>query len=1236
MNLFLLNNKLLKVKRFFILTIIFSTIVSCATKVAQINNKTNETKLTENVLQSEIAHTFYLLGDAGNAKKDSTTIALSSFEKVLNESSKEATVLYLGDNIYPKGMPEKNDLGRELAVHQLDVQINAVKNFKGKTIFIPGNHDWYSGGVNGLKREQEYVEEKLGKNSFLPKDGCSIKTIDISDEIVLIIIDSEWYITNWDNHPTLNDECEIKTRNQFLDEFRSEIKKARGKTTLVAIHHPMYSNGPHGGQYSFKEHLKPAPILGTLKNIIRKTTGIVNADLSNKYYNDLKKNIVAAALQNDRVIFISGHEHSLQYLIEDNIPQIISGSGSKTTPTRNIKGGRFSYGVNGYAILDIYENGASKIRFISAKNDKVEFETIVLKPHSFKKEKSYPILTKDSIQASIYSKEETQKGKFYTFLWGERFRKYYSIPVKTKIAYLDTLKGGLIPVRKGGGTQSRTLRLKDKDGRQYVMRAMKKNASQYIQAAMFKDQYVEGEFKNTKAESLVKDVFTGSHPYAPFTMDVLSDAISLAHLNSKLYYIPKQDALGDFNDEFGDELYLFEEHASDGHNDLVSGNFTGNIISTMDVLKEIHDDESKMIDEKEFIKARLFDMLVGDWDRHQDQWRWLEFKENEQYIYRPLPRDRDQPFSRMSDGFILGAAIKLIPTAKLLKKYDSDLKNVKGFNIESFPLDIAFITDATKEVWDEQVALIQKNITNDVIDKAFQSIPKEVSDQTVEDIKTMLINRRENLQEISDRYFNLVNKYAVITATNKDDYIKIEAKRKGEVEVFVFRKKDNTIKDLFHHRVYNPKLTKEIWIYGLDDDDIFEVIGKSKKIKIRLIGGQNNDAYKVEKGKNIVIYDYKTKKNDVTNASKATLKLQDKYAINVYDYKKLKTNTNQLIPTIGANPDDGFKIGINNTYTVYGFERNPFTRQHQFKGAYYFATNGYEFDYKGEFANVVGDLNLVLQSKFQSPNFSLNFFGYGNEISNNDDDFGLNYNRVKVREFNIGSSLVWKLYGGSQISLGLQYASIEVQETTTRFVENNPQLPDYIFDENQFFNTNIKYFFENYDNKTYPTMGMQIGLEMGYKKSLDVKDRNFGYIIPEISFNHKLSSSGKLVLATKMKSQINIGDDFEFYQGASIGGNDGLRGYRNQRFLGNQSFYQNTDIRYSFNRVKTQFIPIKLGIYGAFDYGRVWLKHENSNKWNNSYGGGFFINGAELLSLNLGVFNSNDGFRVAFGLGFAF
>ena len=184
----------------------------------------------------------------------------------------------------------------------------------------------------------------------------------------------------------------------------------------------------------------------------------------------------------------------------------------------------------------------------------------------------------------------------------------------------------------------------------------------------------------------------------------MADAVNIYHTNPVLYYIPKQKALGSFISEFGDELYMIEEHTSEGHSDLSSFGFQDKIISTDDMMKKIHKDEDIVIDEAAYIRARLFDMLIGDWDRHQDQWRWIEFKENGKKVYRPLPRDRDQAFSKMSDGFLLSSAVALIPTTRLLRKYDEDLVDVKGVNIEPYPLDMELIQQSNKEVWDAQVS----------------------------------------------------------------------------------------------------------------------------------------------------------------------------------------------------------------------------------------------------------------------------------------------------------------------------------------------------------------------------------------------------------------------------------------------------------------------------------------------------------------------------------------------------
>ncbi len=1230
------------IKYFFFIAIVL-VLNGCATYTAQFKKVDGKNDLKV----EDIEHTFYLIGDAGNSELGSKSEALLALQEKLKEVSMNGTVLFLGDNIYPKGLPSKKSDQRTLAKHRIDVQINAVKDFSGKSIFIPGNHDWYS-GLKALKRQEKYVEDRLGKNSFLPENGCPLETVKISDDIILLIIDSEWYITNWDRQPTINDNCDIKTRAKFYNEFRSAIKKAQGKTTIVALHHPMFTNGPHGGQYTFGSHMKPLPILGTLKNVLRKTSGVSPADLQHKRYNEFRKQIITLSQQNDKVVFVSGHEHSLQYLKQDNIPQIISGAGSKVSGTRNIGDGKFSYGTSGYAQLDILKDGSSRVAFYSVKEDKVVYTAEVFAKNAKKDLPKFAASFPRTIKASIYTSEQTKKSNFYKFLWGERYRKYFSTKVEVPAVNLDTLYGGLTPVRRGGGNQSKSLRMKDPEGREYVLRALKKNPSQYLQATIFKDQYVEGQFDNTFTEDLLYDVFAGSHPYAPFVIGKLSDAVGVYHTNPKLFYVPKQQALGAYNDDYGDELYMIEERASDDHGDKASFGFSNKLISTDDILAKLHKDEDFVIDEVSYIRARLFDMLIGDWDRHEDQWRWIRFKENGKTVYRPMPRDRDQAFSIMSDGFLLGSAVTLIPGARLLRKYDEDLKDVQGVNVEPYPLDMALINESGKDVWDSQVKYIQDHLTDAAIDEAFLNFPKEVRGKTTDEIKRKLKGRRTNLQAISNRYFEVVNKFAVVTGTDKDDFFSIECLGKGKVTVTGHRIKKGEKADVFHQRTYNSNETKEIWIYGLDDDDIFEVKGINSKIKVRLIGGQNNDTYRIPEGGKIYVYDHKSKKNDISEAKKARIRLRDDYESNVYDFKKIKNNLNQLVPSIGSNPDDGLKVGFKNTYTAYGFERNPFTARHTLSAMYYFATSGYDINYNGEIANVFGKVNVGLDIAFNSPNYAINFFGYGNSTPNpeaNDNDgldVDLDYNRVKIRTFSIAPSFIWRGDLGASFKLSGFYESNEIDRTSGRFVALPDVVPNAVFDQQDFYGLEANYHFKNVDNKAFPTLGMEVNLLTGYKNNVS-SSKGFAYVIPELSIDYKLIPSGQLVLATKVRGHFNLGDDFEFYQGAFLGAKTGLRGYRNERFTGKSAFVQSTDIRWNLSDLKTGLLPIHIGIYAGADYGKVWVNDTlvsnttfNDNELNTSFGGGLFVNVANMMTGNVSAFNSDDGLRFAFKIGFGF
>ena len=82
--------------------------------------------------ESELLHSFYLIGDAGNSelsKKDSTLVLL---EKEITKAKKNSTLISLGDNVYPKGIPNNKDKLYKLAKHRLNVQIDIVKKISMK------------------------------------------------------------------------------------------------------------------------------------------------------------------------------------------------------------------------------------------------------------------------------------------------------------------------------------------------------------------------------------------------------------------------------------------------------------------------------------------------------------------------------------------------------------------------------------------------------------------------------------------------------------------------------------------------------------------------------------------------------------------------------------------------------------------------------------------------------------------------------------------------------------------------------------------------------------------------------------------------------------------------------------------------------------------------------------------------------------------------------------------------
>lgn len=1211
---------------------------SCATYNVKKGKNLSEIQHSDRKAENDFK--IFLIGDAGNADEPQAQQTLNLLKSKLDSADKNSMLIFLGDNIYPDGMPKKSDKDYALAKQKLENQLNITKNFKGKTLVIPGNHDWYN-GLDGLKAQEELVKNYFDdKKAFLPKNSCPIDDISLTKDVKLIVIDTEWALANWDNYPGINKNCDIKTREDLFVEFKDLVNKNQDKRIIVALHHPIISTGTHAGYNSAASHLfplntkVPLPGIGSVINILRSSSGANPEDINNKHYADLANRLKSIVQEKENIIFVSGHDHNLQYHEERNIRQIISGAGSKVDPATIGSRTDFSYGGSGFAVLNIRKDQSSDIEYFSTKDNTLQKLThvqVIEKPKEFIN--NYPNSFPSTITSTIYPKKLTEKGSVYRWLWGEHYRKYYGMPIEAPTANISTLDGGYTPFREGGGNQSNSLRLKAQDGQEFVMRGVKKSAVRFLNNMAFKKSTFGNELNNTFPDKFLLDFYTTNHPFTPFSVGNMAEKLNIPHSNPRLYYIPKQQALGEYNQSYGDEMYMIEERFSSDPKTLASLDNAKDILSTDDVLKNLSKNYKYSIDKESYIRARIFDMLIGDWDRHSDQWKWAEYKDGDKVIYKPIPKDRDQAFSKYD-----GAAFKIImniPAIRHMKTFKDDIKNVKWMNMEPYPLDLIFLKGATQEDWISQAKYIQEHLTDKNIDEAFTNLPKEVQDDTLADIQRKLKSRKTKLQNYATQYYNVLQEKVSLAGTvNPDKFVITKNGHSVLVQQYKLDKnKENP--ELVFEKTYDDSKTKELWIYGLEDDDIYEVSGEGRpKMNIRLIGGYNHDTYTVTNGNKVKIYDFKSQKNTYNGGG--TKKITDDYDINTYNYKHPKYNFVAGYPNADYNPDDGVIIGALINYTVNNFIRDPYTQKHSLKANFYTATAGFNLAYKGIFKKAIAGWDFNIDALYTTPRFSENFFGLSNESPYDKENTDRKYNRARISKFNFAPSISKKSWMNLQHQFQLTFENNKVQRKGNRFVDVSTDVNQEVFNSQQFAGANYTFSYKNLDNEAFPTLGMEFVLNADWKANLTNTDKNFLTLNGTLSIDHRLDKRGNFVLANSTNAMWINNNNFEFYQAASIGGNNGMRAFRNDRFSGKSYFTNNSEIRWDFGRVRNPIVPANMGILIGYDIGRVWNDHEDSRKWHQSVGGGFWMSIVETFSARLNYFTGSDGGRISGGVGMTF
>ncbi len=1195
-----------------------------------------------------IARRIILIGDAGQLTDGRHPVV----DAVKNNIplDKKTTVLYLGDNLYKHGLPDIENSGYDISRAILDSQVSIAKNTPAKVIMIPGNHDWHNGNRNGydaVVRQQLYVDFiKMDSvdAKFEPENGCpGPEVVNIGNDIILLIFDSQWWLHPYDK-PGIESDCDCKTEIEVVSKIREIATKNTDKLIIVADHHPFKSNGVHGGFFTFKQHLfpftdikrslyVPLPLLGSIYVIARSVFG-ASQDLKHPAYANMINQITGAIETSlaPNVIFVSGHEHNLQHIKEGKYNYIVSGGGCKQSRISKRNNGLFNTTDFGFAVLEVSTNKNVNLSIYTVTDSlRNPYNSFIL---NYKKTIVTPI---DSIQTPVVLGNQELKfedavtkpasttlpviGGLKKYLMGQNYRKEWSAPVNMKVLDIRKEKGGLKIESLGGGQQTRSLRLKDKNGKEWVLRGVNKN----IETAL------PEEFRGTAAEDFTPELNSAAHPYGALIVPSLAEPLNILTSKPELFFVPDDPNLGIYRLLFANTVCLLEQR-----------NFAlaeDKSISTSKVFTEILEDNDHRPDQPKALTARLLDILIGDFDRHFDQWRWGVTDTGKGKLYYPIPRDRDQAFF-ISEGKIFRAVTgRELP---FLKGFRKNIHEVTWLGYTARDFDRIFLNGLTKNEWESSITNFKTQITDSVIRNAVNKLPPEIFPLSGEKIIRKLISRRDHLDKEAIKYYKFISRKVNVIGSNQKEYFKVST-HNDSLRVRVYeRGRGNDTSFVMYTRTFDPAVTKEIRLFGLNDQDVFDIDENvSSRIKLRIIGGKDNDTFNIRGNIKNIIYDKLSDVNYIKNKSHTKNKFSaDPPATgrSILGYQYNTTKFPQLL--FSHNSDDGYMLGAGISKTTYGFENLPYATQQQLSVLYALNRKAFQVKYNGVFNHITKDKDLLVNINYLLPALR-NFTGFGNEtLVSNEGSF--DFYRSRYKSFEAEVLIRKRLFERLELMVGPYYNRYwnDYNDNEKNVLRDPRQVgldSADVYSIKSYTGGKFIMQFDNRNNKLFPTRGIFWKNQFVATAGNGFNTNNFVKYTTDMSIYASFKDPAKMVIALGFGGGRILSKNFEFFQALSLGvDNPNIHGFRKNRYSGSSLLYGSVEVKLELFNLNSYIIPGPVGLTAFYDIGRVWMRGEDSRKWHGAYGGGiyfipfnnFIISATAGFSANERLLNLNMGTRV--------
>jgi hypothetical protein len=342
---------------------------------------------------------------------------------------------------------------------------------------------------------------------------------------------------------------------------------------------------------------------------------------------------------------------------------------------------------------------------------------------------SREIATGDSVK--VVAGAAYRAGALQRFLFGAGWRALWVTPIHVPVLDLRGTAGGLRPIERGGGFQTRSLELAGRDGREFRFRSVDKDPSQTLPRFIRWPGIV----------SMFRDQTSALHPAGALVAASLAETVGIPHVVPRLVVMPDDPALGDFRAEFAGMLGLLEERPAPGAERTPDLFGFRAVLETDSLFPRLRAGGlGGGVDARQYLAARLLDLYLNDWDRHEGNWLWGTRDSLAPHRWWAIPKDRDQVFASY-DGLVLGVVRMFVPK---LVPFTGDYR-LRGLTANARALDVHLLDGLPEPAWDSVAGVLVARMTDAAIERALRAMPEPYYQLSRGELTAKLRERRARL-----------------------------------------------------------------------------------------------------------------------------------------------------------------------------------------------------------------------------------------------------------------------------------------------------------------------------------------------------------------------------------------------------------------------------------------------------------------------------------------------------------